>query len=83
MVKDNNGWDEYKRLILSSLESLQKEVACLKKDHELRKEDFSEFITKYESNIAKVKVYLTIGVAVGTGLLQLGLYYVQMMMERH
>jgi hypothetical protein len=66
MTKDNNGWDEYKRLILSSLESLQREVACLKKDHQDLKE-----------NMAKVKVYLTFGVALGTSVLQLALFWLQ------
>lgn len=82
MVKDNNGWDEYKRLILSSLESLQKEVACLKKDHELHKEDFNKFLNDYKENLAKVKVYLSLGVALGTGVLQVGLYFIQKLIER-
>lgn len=66
MARDNNGWDEYKRLILQSLESLQREVAILKQDHEILKE-----------NMARVKVYLSLGVAIGTSVLQVALYYIQ------
>lgn len=81
MAKDNNGWDDYKRVILQSLESLQKEVACLKQTNEARIKEFNNFRMEYNLNVAKVKVYLSLGVAVGTAFLQIGLYYIQRLIE--
>lgn len=80
MTKDNNGWDEYKRLILQSLESLQKEIACLKQVNEKRISEFMIFKSDYERNVARVKVYLSLGVALGTGVLQVALFYIQQML---
>lgn len=80
MTKDNNGWDEYKKLILASLESLQREVACLKQVNEKRITEFQIFKSDYERNVAKVKVYLSLGVALGTGVLQVALFYLQQLM---
>ncbi len=68
-MKDNNGWDEYKRVILASLENLQKEVACLKQQHE-----------ELKLQMNGIKIYLTLGVAVGTGILQVAFFFIQQMM---
>lgn len=65
MAKDNNGWDEYKRMILFSLEELQREVAVLREQH-----------VKMQNDLNTFKAYLTVGVAFGTGILQLGIYFI-------
>lgn len=71
MSKDNNEWDEYKKLILYSLDNLKLEIATLKSQHESLRNQLITLSEDYKYSMGKIKVYLTIGVALAGGVVEL------------
>lgn len=71
MPKDNNGWDEYKKLILYSLDDLKSEIASLKAQHETMRKEFELLVQEYKYTMGKIKVYLTLGVALAGAVVEI------------